>query len=81
MEPERNEEAWVFRFAIEYPDGTKVPERYAQALLHKIVDWVEEQDLRMGGGYLRASTLEDPDWAEARKILRAPDVLAPEDPG
>ncbi|MBL4604147.1 MAG: hypothetical protein JKY02_00330 [Flavobacteriaceae bacterium] len=46
-----NEECWLFNFAIESADGTKLARKNADILMDEIILWAEANNCQIGGGY------------------------------
>lgn len=45
------EDAWLFRFAIESENVTRLERRKAQQLMDCITEWAESNGCQIGGGY------------------------------
>lgn len=52
------EKSWVFRFSLEAQDGNVVPYPKAEELMNMIIEWVEDRNLQIGGGF-RPPTKEE----------------------
>ena len=51
MKKDDLQESWIFNFALEKSDGSKCERLISEDLMRKIINWVEEQDCQIGGGY------------------------------
>jgi hypothetical protein len=54
----QSEQVWLFNITLEKEDGSKFDSNYPEELLNIIVNWAEQNQLQIGGGY-RAPTHEE----------------------
>ncbi len=49
---------WIFNFALESTSGVPVARSVPSALLETIVQWAEDNEMQIGGGYRKPSEQE-----------------------
>ena len=63
-----NPNVWVFEFGLQDEFPKTVPRSMPEALMQVIIDWAEENDLLVGGGFRLPTELENapgsPDFPE-----------------
>ncbi len=51
MSKKETQSVWLFRFGLEGEAGAPIRRALAEALLDRIIEWAEENECQIGGGY------------------------------